>query len=233
MSGAAVLPESSLIPPYGGRLVDLRAPEAEREGLAARLARLPSLQLTPRSLCDLENLATGGFSPLDRFLGEADYRRVIQEMRLADGTLFPIPVTLPLPDDAGIRVGEDIVLRTPQNDPLALMTVAELYRWSREEEARLVYRTEDPRHPMVAEMASWGGRLASGPLTVLALPRHLRLHPAAAHSRAGEAAPRRPRVRQRRGVPDAQPDPPRARGADQARRGAGRGKSSHPPRRGA
>ena len=82
-----------LIPPYGGTLVDLRAPAEALAELRARAATLPSLQLSERAVCDLELLATGAFSPLDRFMGQADYERVVDEMRLADGTLFPIPVT--------------------------------------------------------------------------------------------------------------------------------------------
>src|SRR4030095_13876598 len=89
---------SELISPYGGPLVDLFVDPEECASLAARAARLPSLQLSMRSLCDLELLATGGFSPVDRFMGEADYVRVLREMRLADGTLFSIPITLPIPN---------------------------------------------------------------------------------------------------------------------------------------
>jgi sulfate adenylyltransferase len=161
-----------LIRPYGGRLVDLLAPGAEREALREHATRLPSLQLFPRSLCDLELLATGAFSPLDRFMGAADYQRVVEAMRLRDGTLFPIPITLPVADDAEIDVGQEVVLRSSKNDPLAVMTVAEVFEWNREAEARHVYGTTDPRHPLVAEMASWGRRLVSGPLRVLDLPRH-------------------------------------------------------------
>ena len=162
----------SLISPYGGRFVQLLALAGNHETLRSRTTRLPSLQLSPRSLCDLELLATGAFSPLDRFMGQADHTRVVEDMRLANGTLFPIPITLPVPDDLRIEIGQDLVLRSPQNDPLAIMTVDELFDWSREAEARLVYGTTDSRHPLVAEMASWGRRLASGPLTVLDLPRH-------------------------------------------------------------
>ncbi len=165
-------PGSALIPPYGGRLVDLLAPAPARDALLARASRLPSLQLSARSLCDLELLATGAFSPLDRFMGERDYRRVLAEMRLQDGTLFPIPITLPVGDQPAIEVGQELVLRSPHNDPLAIMTVAERFAWRVEDEARQVYGTTDPRHPLVAEMASWGRWLVSGPLTVLALPRH-------------------------------------------------------------
>jgi len=84
-----------LIPPYKGKLIDLLVSGEERDELIRTASHLPSVQLSSRSLCDLELLATGAFSPLDRFMGKADYERVLEEMRLADGTLFPIPITLP------------------------------------------------------------------------------------------------------------------------------------------
>jgi sulfate adenylyltransferase len=144
----------------------------EREDLTHRASELSSLQLSARSLCDLELLSTGAFSPLDRFMGKADYMRVIHEMRLQSGTLFPIPITLPATDVARIRAGEQIALRSPKNDLLAIMRVDDIFQWSPQEEARLVLRTEDPRHPLVSEMSSWGRYYLSGPLKVLNLPIH-------------------------------------------------------------
>ena len=158
---------ATLIEPFGGRLIDLFEP---RESVAERIAAagsLPSIQLSERSRCDLELLATGGFSPLDRFLGRADYERVVAEMRLADGTLFPIPVTLPVAVDAPVTVGKDVVLRGPHGEILAVMTVEEIYEWDRDEAATLVFGTRDTKHPLVAEMAGWGGRNISGPLRVI------------------------------------------------------------------
>ena len=80
---------TTLIPPFGGRLVDLLVPEDERAEALDYASTLPSLQISPRAVCDLELLASGGFSPLDRFMGEADFRSVLHDMRLADGMLFP------------------------------------------------------------------------------------------------------------------------------------------------
>ena len=85
---------TKLIPPYGGKLVDLVVGGDEREALIARAMKLPSIKISTRALCDLELLATGGFSPLNEFMGKADYERVLREMRLTDGTLFPLPITL-------------------------------------------------------------------------------------------------------------------------------------------
>jgi len=164
--------DSQLIGPYGGRLVNLLADPDELPSLLEKVGALRSLQLSSRSLCDLELIATGAFSPLDRFMGEADYRRVVDEMRLHDGTLFPIPVTLPIGDETDVRPGQELALRTPTNDPIALMTVEEIYGWDLAHEAQSVFGTTDARHPLVAEMHSWGRRYISGPIRVLSRPRH-------------------------------------------------------------
>jgi sulfate adenylyltransferase len=177
-----------LIEPYGGALVDLRARAEELEELRARASRLPRLQLTPRNLCDLELLATGGFSPLARFMGRADYERVLEEMRLADGTLFPLPVTLTFKSGDAVKLGEEVALVDQFNNPLAVLRAEEIYEWDRAREARLAYGTEDLRHPLVAEMNSWGDLCVSGGLRVIQLPRYydfksLRLTPAEVRGR--------------------------------------------------
>jgi sulfate adenylyltransferase len=163
---------TTLIPPYGGRLVDLLVPADELAEAREYASTLPSLQMSPRVVCDLELLASGGFSPLDRFMGEADFRGVLHEMRLADRTLFPIPVTLPVAADAGLRVGTDIALRDSMNDLLAIMTIEELYPWDPADLAERVLGTQDSRHPLVHEMARWGRLNASGAIRVLQSPRH-------------------------------------------------------------
>ncbi|HYU24920.1 MAG TPA: bifunctional sulfate adenylyltransferase/adenylylsulfate kinase [Thermoanaerobaculia bacterium] len=146
-----------MIAPYGGSLISLFDDVAGAD-------RLPSIQLSERSRCDLELLATGGFSPLDRFLARADYERVVAEMRLANGTLFPIPVTLPVSDDAPVAQGRDVALRNAQNEILGVMTVEEIFE--RIDETP-VFGTRDTRHPLVAEMRGWGRRCVSGPLRVI------------------------------------------------------------------
>jgi sulfate adenylyltransferase len=161
-----------LISPYCGELVNLLVEAEERGELTEHANQLSSLQLTPRSLCDLELLSIGAFSPLDRFMGKADYTAVLEEMRLANGTLFPIPITLPVQDAQSIQVGKDIALRSPKNELLAIMTIEEVFEWSISQEARLVLGTTDVRHPLIAEMALWGKTCISGPLKVLNLPKH-------------------------------------------------------------
>jgi sulfate adenylyltransferase len=161
-----------LIQPYGGRLVDLIEPEDGRDDLKAVADRLPSIQLTDRQACDLELLATGGFSPLDRFMTRADFERVVQEMRLADGQVFPIPVTLSVDPMPGLGIGRQLTLRSPSNDVLAVLDVEEIFEWDPQALAMQVYGTSDPRHPLVAEMQHWGPLNISGPLRVYQTPRH-------------------------------------------------------------
>ncbi|MEN9934999.1 MAG: hypothetical protein RLZZ387_1578 [Chloroflexota bacterium] len=161
----------SLIPPYGGALVDLVASPEERPALLAEAVFLPSIQLSERALCDLELLATGGFSPLSRFMSRADYAGVLHDMRLASGVLFPIPVALRVSAAQLAGVGERVLLRDARNTPVAVMDVEEVYPWDPREEALLALGTTDARHPLVVEMARWGDTCISGRLRVIDLPR--------------------------------------------------------------
>ena len=178
----------SLITPYGGELVDLLVPAEEREQVKAHASQLPSIQISPRLVCDLELLAVGAFSPLDRFMTKADHQRVLDEMRLANDLIFPMPITLPVEPGDAIKQDQDIALRDSNNNLLAVMTIEEIYEWDFEEVAKKVYGTLDLRHPLVAEMHRWGKLNISGRLKVLELPPHydyqdLRLTPSQTRAR--------------------------------------------------
>jgi len=164
---------STLIPPYGGSLVNLIPTAEEREDLHNRVVPLRSIQVSDRSVCDLELLATGGFSPLDRFMSESDYKSVLGGMRLGNGCLFPVPIILPVEAGVKPRVGEEIVLRDSRNLPLAVMLVEEVFPWDLDECAMQFLGTRDERHPLVAEMYRWGKLAISGPLQLISLPAHL------------------------------------------------------------
>src|SRR5437870_5865625 len=146
----------SLIAPYGNRLIDLVARKAEADELADRANSLPAIRLAERALCDLELLATGAFSPLDRFVGKSDYQSILDEMRLACGQIFPVPVALPVDPGPHVREGNEIALCNAKNEVLATMLIEEVYQWNLTETARKVFATEDLRHPLVAEMHRWG-----------------------------------------------------------------------------
>ncbi len=163
---------STLLSPYGGTLVDLLVSADEHDELKSYADRLPSIQISERSVCDLELLAIGAFSPLDRFMGREDHQRVLDEMRLASDHIFPIPVTLPVEPGPDIQLGQDVALRNAKNDLLAVMTIEDIYEWDRDEVAQKVFGTLDLRHPLVAEMHRWGKLNISGRLRVLQLPKH-------------------------------------------------------------
>jgi len=179
-----------MISPWGGSLVDLLVSNEERKETLELANSLSGVQLSDRAACDLELLATGAFSPLRSFMDRADLERVSEEMRLADGTLFPMPVTLPVDHFKGLRLDKKIALRDSRNDLLAVMTVEDIYEWPREKFAREIAGTVDPRHPLVAEIQHWGKFNLAGKLRVLNLPKRfdfgdLRLTPAQTREKLG------------------------------------------------
>lgn len=160
------------IAPHGGTLVDRVAPPEAREALRERAGRLPGLPLDARSRADLILLATGAYSPLSGFMGEADYRRVVGEMRLATGLPWSLPITLAVSRERGatLRAGREVVLLGEGGEPLGLLEVAEVYPYDREREAREVFRTTDSAHPGVAALYRQGELLVGGRVTLLGDP---------------------------------------------------------------
>lgn len=179
----AVNEKTKLIPPYGGKLVNLLVPDEKVAELSEHANRLPSIRLSSRAMHDLELLAVGAFSPLDGFMNKADYQSVLDTMRLTNGHVFPMPITLPIDDEVEAEVGQEVALRSPNNDLLAIMNIEEIYEWDVEEVAVKAFGKMDLRHPIVAEMHRWGKRNIAGPIQVLQLPPHfdfkgIRLTPA-------------------------------------------------------
>ena len=175
LSARPILDQTVLNTPYGGELRELLLAPADVPAATLRAASLPGWDLGERQLCDLELLLSGGFSPLTGFLGEADYRGVVDDMRLADGTLWPLPITLDVPEELGAKLapGAELALRDPEGVALAILEVASVYRPDRQHEALQVFGTTDTTHPGVAELLERthpvyvGGRVRG-----LALPRH-------------------------------------------------------------
>ena len=178
--------------PYGGgELTNLIVSHAEAVEMRRYAETLPSIPLTLRSMCDLELLATGAFSPLDRFMSSADYTHVLEDMRLSSGDVFSIPITLPVSRQADIRTGTEIALRDQKNNAVAVMHVEEIFDWSRREYAAKVLGTESLRHPLVTEIETWGDRFVSGRPRLIEPPRYydfpeLRLTPAEVRTRLAE-----------------------------------------------
>jgi sulfate adenylyltransferase len=165
----------SLIPPHGGTLIDLVVDPERAARIKEESRDWPSHDLTARQLCDLELIVNGGFSPLTGFLGRTDYDRVVSEMRLGDGTLWPIPVMLDVSaaQAARLQPGSTLALRDDEGVMLAVLHVSDVWEPDRQREAQLVFGTTSREHPGVAALLDrsddWylGGRIEA-----LALPHH-------------------------------------------------------------
>ncbi|MGI8422650.1 MAG: sulfate adenylyltransferase [Chloroflexota bacterium] len=165
---------SALGEPYGGTLIDLVVADGERQELAREAASLPSITLDARTLSDLELLANGGFSPLTGYMGETDYRAVVDGMHLANGLPWSIPVTLAVPQGraAELRPGTRAALRDEDGFVLAVIDITESYGRDKKHEALHVYRTTEEAHPGVAAMYASGDVLLAGSVRALKLPPH-------------------------------------------------------------
>ncbi|MFK7860375.1 MAG: bifunctional sulfate adenylyltransferase/adenylylsulfate kinase [Granulosicoccus sp.] len=149
---------------HGGTLVDLYLNESEAEQEQRRAGDYPSWDLTPRQLCDLDLLTNGAFSPLTGFLAQTDYDSVCQTMRLADGTLWPIPVVLDVNEQFAEKLseGQRIALRDAEGVLLATMEVSSIYRPNKQVEAQNVYGTTDDTHAGVHHLLNSTGAVYIG-----------------------------------------------------------------------
>ena len=156
-----------LMAPHGGALVNLLAADDRATSLRTESRDWPSHDLTPRQLCDLELLLNGGFSPLTGFMTQADYDRVCGEMRLAGGTLWPIPITLDVSEEfvKTLKPGANLALRDAEGVMLTVLQVEDVWQPDREAEASAVFGTTNREHPGVAHLLDQvqpfyvGGRL--------------------------------------------------------------------------
>lgn len=154
MSLSITLPEhavTALIEPHGGELKNLYLDDDAAAIEKERARDWRSWNLTPRQLCDIELLLNGAFSPLEGFLGQADYESVCRDMRLADGTLWSMPVTLDVTREfaAGVQPGDHIALRDPEGVLIATMEISDLWEPDLRAEALAVFGSDDVKHPSV------------------------------------------------------------------------------------
>ena len=166
---------SQLIAPHGGHLVDGLVAAEEAARLKQLSASLPSWDLTPRQMCDLEMLLNGAFSPLRGFMLRSDYESVRDTMRLASGELWPMPITLDISREFADSLGSAtrIALRDPEGVVLAILDIEDRFEPDLELEAKQVFGTTDRKHPSVSHLLErshpiyLGGRLHG-----LEMPRH-------------------------------------------------------------
>ncbi len=166
---------TALVAPYGGSLVSALVDEERADALREHSLEYRSWTLNRRQLCDLECLMNGAFSPLDGYLGRADYESVLASGRLVSGIAWPIPVVLDVGDDfaAAVEPGEAVALRDGEGFMLAVLNVTDKWRPDKAAEAQAIYGTDDPTHPGVALLLGQTGRVyLGGTLEGVQLPAH-------------------------------------------------------------
>lgn len=160
------------IAPHGGQLINRLATGTHRAELLAKARTLPTLQLDEQAQSDVEMIAVGAFSPLRGFLGEKDYHAVVDQMRLANGLPWSIPITLQVSRSQAdqLKEGSEVALTDERGVVLAILELAERYSPNREQEARQVYRTTDSAHPGVAAVLRGGEVYLGGDIHVVNRP---------------------------------------------------------------
>ena len=162
---------NQLIAPHGGELVLNMAGENERAELQERARSLPQILVGSRQLADLEMLAIGAYSPLGGFMKRADYLGVVNDMHLANGLPWTVPITLSTTSEqaATLKEGSQVALLNEHGTLQAVMTIEEKYGYDKQHEASKVYRTTEEAHPGVNAMYQQGNILLGGPVRVVAL----------------------------------------------------------------
>jgi len=161
---------SNVVPPHGGQLKPLILDIEERSDELENAKTLPKVRMTSRETSDLIMLGIGAFSPLNGFMGQEDYIKVVETMHSADGTLWPIPITLSVEKNLadGLRINDEIALVDDESDELmGTMKVEEKFSYDKNHEAKHVYRTDDEAHPGVAKIYAQKDTYLAGPVKVL------------------------------------------------------------------
>ena len=158
-----------MIRPHGGILVNRIAVGEAREELLRKAAEFPELVLNRQQLGELENIATGLYSPLEGFLDELNYYSVINEMRLGDGTVWTMPIVLDVSEEEArsLRVGTQVALKGADGKIYGILDLEDKYVPDQISEAEQVYQTIDDRHPGVANLYNRGEVLLGGKVTLL------------------------------------------------------------------
>ena len=159
--------QKNLINPHGGTLVDRTVSGDQAAALAEEAAGLPRVRLTEKQTADLDMIASGALSPLTGFMTKADYESTVEDMHLAGGLAWAIPVTL---STDGAPSGDRLALEGYEGGLLAVLDVEEVFEADRRNEAVKVFRTDEEAHPGVAQIYAEGSTLVGGPVTVFQRP---------------------------------------------------------------
>ncbi len=162
----------SISTPHGGKLINRFVEATEVEGLTKKAQSLNKIVLSAREISDLELISTGVFSPLEGFMGSADYESVLKSMRLANGLPWSLPITLSVTEEEAkpLSAGTEVALQDENGLIMAILHLSEIYTFDKEKEALAVYRTNDLAHPGVAYTHSQGNLLLAGKIDMLRRP---------------------------------------------------------------
>src|SRR5699024_3384475 len=160
--------------PHGGKLISRELTGRTREEALKHAEKLHSMTVNSWVISDLELIGIGGFSPLTGFMGQADYENVVKNTRLADGTVWSIPITLPATEEQAknVHIGEQIALKGKDGIIYGTLTLEEKYAYDKKKEAQNVYGTTDEAHPGVKKVYEKGNMNLAGPITLLNRPDH-------------------------------------------------------------
>ena len=163
------------VAPHGGTLVNRVLQGGARQEALARVKSLKRLTLNSVAISDLEMIAVGALSPLTGFIGQADYQSVVENMRLSNGLVWAIPITLAasLEEAKLLREGEDVALLEPGGLPLGILHLREKFGYDKKKEAANIYRTTDEAHPGVARLYAQGETLLAGDVDLVNRPSHV------------------------------------------------------------
>lgn len=162
------------IAPHGGQLVNRIATAEQRDEFLSKADVLPQVQLDERAVSDLEMIAIGGFSPLTGFMNQEDYDRVVSQMRLANGVVWSIPITLSVSEEiaSSLTEGNLIRLDNPKGEFIGVLQLTQKYRYDKNKEAINVYRTDDINHPGVQVLYNQGSVHLAGDIWLLQRKPH-------------------------------------------------------------
>ncbi|RMH87297.1 MAG: sulfate adenylyltransferase [Calditrichaeota bacterium] len=166
--------EVIVIAPHGGELINRYVTGTERERLLEQAQTLPGIVLDDKNISDLEMIACGAMSPLTGFMTRREYTSVVEHMRLSNGLVWSLPITLAVDEETAetVQKADQVALRDPRGQVLALLNVEEVYTYDKQQEAQQVFRTTDEKHPGVAYVYAQGDYLVGGEITMLNRPQH-------------------------------------------------------------
>lgn len=162
------------IKPHGGQLINRQVEGNEKEQLIEAAQTFPKITLNPWSISDLELIAIGGFSPLTGFLGQKDYESVVDNLRLENGLVWSIPITLPVTEEEAdeLEIGDDVALYGEDGYLYGVIKLEEKYTYDKVKEAQNVYGTTEVDHPGVKRVYEKGNVYLAGPIQLVARPKH-------------------------------------------------------------